>query len=376
MSREHYCGLWRSSAYEGMPYTDDFPEALLTFPEIIDGSVAQGRATEVTIQFEFAGPRCCATVTDNGKGLASLERFRTWASVKSAADSTSGHGLKKAMTKLEKDYEKAEWIIEFRKPNRDIVRITAPFMGPETSTVDVEDDELESKILMPSGTRWQMTFDRAVFGATANLLDKFAFSIRELIETRYSEDILRRVRFRLDVTEAGKIPVRMNSKNNAGQNVWHNFQWWINRMAGRARYLRNTNFRMDGCSFKYTAFHICDIVNTPFQRRFPRYSGCSRVHMSIGDRMIEAIPMYKLLGTRPSEFNGRIEFVKFFPKIVGDKMPAPCTTKVSFYEPDLVSFKHKYTLLRTEERTKSESKIAELEQSLAEAKAHHEATLI
>ena len=137
------------------------------------------------------------------------------------------------------------------------MRITAPFLGP---TVDVEDDELESKILMPSGTCWQMTFDRAVFGATANLLDKFAFSIRELIETRYSEDILRRVWFRLDVTEAGKIPVRMNSKNNAGQNVWHNFQWWINRMVhgGRARYLRNTNFRIDGCSFKYTAFHICD----------------------------------------------------------------------------------------------------------------------
>jgi len=92
--------------------------------------------------------------------------------------------------------------------------------------------------------------------------------------------------------------------------------------------------------------------------------------------MIEAIPMSKLLGTTPFEFNGRIEFVKFFPKIAGDKMPVLCTTKVSFYEPDLVAFKRKYTLLRTEERTKSESKIAELEQSLAEAKAHHEATRI
>ena len=31
-------GLWRASANEAMPYTEDYPEALLVLPEFIDGS--------------------------------------------------------------------------------------------------------------------------------------------------------------------------------------------------------------------------------------------------------------------------------------------------------------------------------------------------
>ena len=44
-----YHGLWRASANEGVPYADDFPEALLVLPEFIDGALGAGKASIIDI---------------------------------------------------------------------------------------------------------------------------------------------------------------------------------------------------------------------------------------------------------------------------------------------------------------------------------------
>ncbi len=163
MPGEDYNALWRASAYEAVPYTDDFPEALLVFPEIIDGSIGQGNATKVTIDITISDANTgTIKVTDNGSGFRNPTRFLAWAASE-ASDNIhrNGHGMKKAMTKFEKEYTKANWYVLYRRANRDPIRISGPFKGSETSQEDIPDDEVS---LMPSGTEWGMQYHPRVLG--------------------------------------------------------------------------------------------------------------------------------------------------------------------------------------------------------------------
>ena len=71
-----YHGLWRASANEGVPYSEDFPEALLVLPEFIDGALGAGNASIIDIKFNITNPKECELiVNDNGKGLISEKRM-------------------------------------------------------------------------------------------------------------------------------------------------------------------------------------------------------------------------------------------------------------------------------------------------------------
>jgi hypothetical protein len=94
---------------------------------------------------------------------------------------------------------------------------------------------------------------------------------------------------------------------------------------------------------------------TPLKNMFPTYGEknmkCARVHISVEGRMMEAIPVAKLHGgENHNRFNGYIEFVNFIPDSPEDfeRMPVPCTTKVSFYENGEVfkEFKAEYVRLQ------------------------------
>ena len=56
VSRNDFHGLWRASANEGVPYSEDFPEALLTLPEFIDNSLGAGGATVIEVKFNIISP--------------------------------------------------------------------------------------------------------------------------------------------------------------------------------------------------------------------------------------------------------------------------------------------------------------------------------
>jgi hypothetical protein len=51
-TKEEFAAGWRSSAHEAVPYTDDFPECLLVLPELYDGSLNQGNATEIHTEID------------------------------------------------------------------------------------------------------------------------------------------------------------------------------------------------------------------------------------------------------------------------------------------------------------------------------------
>ena len=157
MTTEEYHALWRSSALEAVPYTDDFPEAILVLPELIDGSIGQGNATKVTIEIILNKRSSRLTVTDNGGGIRNERRLLQWAAQK-ATDNIhrNGHGTKKCLTKWEQDYTKADWTIKWRVPGKNLQIAKSPFKGRDTTVVEDEDDQTT---LMASGCEISQGFD-------------------------------------------------------------------------------------------------------------------------------------------------------------------------------------------------------------------------
>ena len=81
VSSNDYHGLWRASANEGVPYSEDFPEALLVLPEFIDGALGAGNASIIDITVDITNPKECELIiNDNGKGLVSEKRMKEWSS--------------------------------------------------------------------------------------------------------------------------------------------------------------------------------------------------------------------------------------------------------------------------------------------------------
>ena len=74
-NQEEYNAQWRASAHEAVPYTEDLAECFLVLPELIDGSIAQGNASKVTIDIQIKDNKGTLKVTDNGIGIKSNIRW-------------------------------------------------------------------------------------------------------------------------------------------------------------------------------------------------------------------------------------------------------------------------------------------------------------
>ena len=127
---EEWSSLWRASAYEAVPYTDDFPECLLVLTELIDGGVAQGRAPKILIRISLNNPETgknTLLVEDTGTGIANEGRVLRWASSRNGEGDAAihhryGHGSKKCLTKWCAEYDQAAWTLRYRNHRLPIER--------------------------------------------------------------------------------------------------------------------------------------------------------------------------------------------------------------------------------------------------------------
>jgi len=222
MSTEEYHALWRSSAHEAVPYTDDFPEALLVLPELCDGSIGQGNATRVTIRISLNGNESKLTVTDNGNGIRNERRLLAWAASKATSNiHRNGHGTKKCLTKWEPNYEKADWTIRWRLPGKNLQTTTGPFKGYSPDSV-VDDEGEDTHILMPSGCEISISFNAtSVLGDLANNPDGLYTAVREIIQTRYSEETLSKTEFIIDISHPSNTKLLPRSSK---KEKWHSFK--------------------------------------------------------------------------------------------------------------------------------------------------------
>ena len=346
-----FIGLWRSSAMEKMPYTDDFPEALLVTPEFWDGAVGQGKATHITTTITaLASGLYNLSVTDNGGGIMNERRLKSWAASKSNdLLHQNGHGTKKALTKYARDYEKATWSIKWRIAKKNLQVMAPPWEGIDTHIDELDDD---TTTLMPSGTQIEVEFEPSVLGKFKASSTDLANAIREIITTRYSEETLQRVEFTVDIhLPLPQKPVTLNSRRER----WHSFQWHVDDWAKKAKadeivHVCDHTEPIDGGSWTLNAYLMRMNGNCSYDlkapNRFPFYGkkdmNRARVHISLDGRMIEAEYIHRYMGseTPHNRFNGMLWFVNFVPttNTLEDfrKMPKPSTTKVSFYEEDEV----------------------------------------
>jgi len=347
MNADQYNALHRSSAHEAVPYTDDFAEPLLVFPEVIDGALGQGKATEIDINIVIneAIRIGVMTVMDNGIGIANERRLLQWAA-KEATDNMhrNGHGLKKNFTKWHSDYATAKWNIKYRRRGKNMQVISAPFLGPDTQVVEIEDDEVT---LMPSGTIIQYEFDMTILGNNATPKSLY-YDLREIIRTRYSNTKLNAVKITLKI-EAGDL-ILSDSSHVDDTLRWKSFHETVKESGIVDTLLSQHRANIDGGYWVFDLYRInisgkeSAMKRLNAQAEFPTYGNrnmnSSRVHISLDGRMIEAIPIWKLVGreSNHNDYNGLVGFVNFVSNTPGDfnKMPIPCTTKVSFYEPGKV----------------------------------------
>jgi 5-methylcytosine-specific restriction endonuclease McrA len=346
---EEFNAQWRASAHEAVPYTNDFPECFLVLPELLDGAIGQGSATKVIIEIKLneIDNMGYLKVTDNGKGIKNPTRLLSWASKESSdMHHRYGHGSKKCLTKWNKDYN-AQWYVKYRfkrtKGVDSLFTYKSPFKGVNTECILDDDDETE---LMPSGLEWYIEFNKDILN-NYNSAQSIFNAIKEIIRTRYSRKHLNNTEFIVRVMD-GVIKLEESSKINK----WTTFEEAIKSEIVNNNCTEVFNEEIifnDDSSMSYRVYYLSIDGGKSFnlKKEFPTYGqknmNCSRIHISLNERIIEIAPFWKFIkgkDTNHNDFNGIFGFVNFENTvkiqkdeyIYKDNLPTPCTTKVSFYE--------------------------------------------
>jgi len=326
-------GLWRASANEGVPYSEDFPEALLVLPEFIDGALGAGQASIIDIKFNITNPnKCELIINDNGKGLISEKRMKAWSS-KDIGDNKKeniyGHGSKKALTKFAPDYASAEWQLFWRKQDSRGVSgvlniLCSPFNGLDTKHIE---DEINDDICPGHGTCWKVIFDIAILG-NINTAQSIMNTMQEIIRIRYEPSYFQPYNINIQVTNGLDVFQKSSSE-------WKSLKECLEDAIETGDVIKkhDDTFTLDKSTANYCFYEIVGDgrqFNIPGLSKFGKKNmEASRVHLSRNGRYIEAMPYSKFISKKDhNSANGKIGFIIF----TGEELPTPCTTKVKLQE--------------------------------------------
>lgn len=347
-----YEGLHRASACHSIKNSDMIPEIIQLVPEVSDNSITYG-ATQIDVGMTVTDDldKMNVLFRDNGRGFGERgeARFFQWASAADAnMGSRYGHGLRGFLAKAEPDYNSCTWSIGTRTPEsvRSVV-YCSPYRGKWTKSNRGPDDYLEPhgteiRVVMRTGL---LRTDKASYETT----DALAALLKEIFRTRYSEAILRRVRFLFTLKGRDGKVVTMDSHEPGKE--WHSLEHTLQeavRQGFAFLVLPEThrNFDSEG---RVQLRHICygirgggggkkKVVDYGPLEDFPlfgrRAMSASLIHTFNGDRMIEACSIPEILGVpRHNRFNGLIAFAQFIPRSEKEDfhlLPRPATIKVAF----------------------------------------------
>jgi hypothetical protein len=332
VSRNDYEGLHRASANEAVAYSNDFPEALLVLPELIDGALGAGEASNVKIDIDLTDPeKCTLILADNGKGLVRESRMLQWASSDIGNEQTEnmyGHGSKKTVTKFSPDYSKTKCVLEWRTKDKrgnsgSLHSLIWPFRGLDT----MRKEDAENEDICPgSGTRWTIEFNIEVLGEY-NDPHSLLRALKELNNIRYERSLYKPYTVDIKIKKGDTI-VNENSKD-----------WKSLKECLELEVLKNNAVKMERTFTNGKTTATCTLFEITADGRafnidgFPKFGKKnmqgSRVHISRIGRYIEAKKYCELLGLEShNAFNGKKAFIIF----TGEELPQPCTTKVKMRE--------------------------------------------
>jgi hypothetical protein len=292
-------------------------------------------------------------VTDNGKGVTNRDRLISWA----AKESTSiqhryGHGSKKCLTKWNKNYH-APWYVKYRTKDKrgssgSLFTFSGPYMGTKTR---FDEDEVDDTTLYPSGLEWSIEFDKETLRDVSTPQQVFD-TVKELLRTRYSKKYFDKLDFTITVNNEGALYKTESSKENR----WKTFRECLDdEVASRTAVIKHSFTKeFNGVQIDYCEYYLTEDGRSGYkdtlQKEFPIYGGknmrSTKMHTSLDGRIIELIQMTKFTNGKAlhNNENGYIGFANFTGADY-DKMPTPCTTKVSFRD-SCPNFQQFVTLIR------------------------------
>jgi hypothetical protein len=177
--------------------------------------------------------------------------------------------------------------------------------------------------------------DLALLGSYQNP-DTLLQGVKEIIQTRFSEPVLRRVRFRVTIKARTGVVKTVDSEE------WHSFKWWVQRGVETGtieQICEDEPHTSAGAPWLLSRYKIAVNGTTSYdlKREFPTYGSknqqTQRVSIALQDRTIEYAPYYKFIGksVAHNNDNGTLVLVEFVSPDLAKK-PEPSTTKVSMYE--------------------------------------------
>jgi hypothetical protein len=329
--------LWRSSAEEGVAYTDDFPDVLLTRPELFDGSINQGQATHIRSSYtKLPNGKWRSIEEDNGKGLfLEVRRLLSWASGRSTdLHHRYGHGTKKYLTKAQPIYATSDWVLQWRnKADLSILyTLRGPYNGPDMEESAIK-DTIDTTTLPDGGVRWTVDIDEALFH-THNTVEKLFSAEKELIRSRHPKQLESgSVQFTLTVSDG-----ESTKTENSITDGWTSLRAFLD--SSPTKKLIDNIYPIDGGSMHLSVYFFTKNLEKIMKSEFPLYGQrnmrASRMHMCLDGRMIEPRPLYPFLGksSNHNDLNGYVGFANFVPASSSltdsEKLPKPTTTKVMF----------------------------------------------
>ena len=336
INSQDYHGLWRASANEGVPYSEDFPEPMLVLLELIDGALGDGNADKIDLLFDITNPdKCSLQVRDNGKGIKSETRLKSWTSKDHGTkkkEHVYGHGSKKMLTKWMPIYEIAKWRVLWRKQDKKGVSgvlniMSSPFKGLETQH---EEDEENEDICPEHGTQWEIEFNLDILGKLNTPKDIMA-SVKELLCIRYEPHYYEK-KFEINIKIINGLNIiRENSKK--WKSLKETLDDKIKLNNGSVSKIFEHTFQIDNTILKCDFYKILEDGRSFSLEGFNQFGkknmNATRLHMGRYGRYIEAKKLSHFLNKEQHNSNNCfIGFIMFS----GDELPTPCTTKVKFQE--------------------------------------------
>ena len=342
MFNEQIGATWRAWAKSDIPYTADFPEALLTFTEFIDNSLGKGKATKVCVEIIIdSADRAIIRIRDNGVGIDShgnLERFITIASPESS-DGNHRYGMGRfcALTKFAPTYSTAKWCATFKfdENTSHMKQISYPWSSPSAmmnSMKKIPIDDSNRDI----GLEMEIEFNPSeILKDLATNPTKLFEKMKERLTTKYGNALLES--FELDLTvRYGATVVTENSRRDN----WKSFEQTLNELpSSSCSVVFNKKIKYANLDVQVTQYRLGTSKKCPhliaLKKAFPTFGSRNengqRVHIYNDDRLIESRAKYLMDGRKGHDTqNDEIVILKTVstPETF-HLQPEPSTIKVS-----------------------------------------------
>jgi len=310
MFNEQIGATWRAWAKSDIPYTADFPEALLTFTEFIDNSLGKGKATKVWVEIIIIDShRAIIRIRDNGIGIDShgnLERFITIASPESS-DGNHRYGMGRfcALTKFAPTYSTAKWCATFKfdENTSHMKQISYPWSSPSAmmnSMKKIQIDDSNRDI----GLEMEIEFNPSeILKDLAMNPTKLFEKMKERLTTKYGNALLESFELDLTVRYSTTVVVTENSRRDN----WKSFEQTLNELpSSSCSVVFNKKIKYANLDVQVTQYRLGTSKKCPhliaLKKAFPTFGSRNengqRVHIYNDDRLIESRAKYLMDGRK------------------------------------------------------------------------------